>query len=570
MTKKFPLRVLGFGCSLLACAAYSAGAFAQDIPGSAEPSRVKEQIQKFEPEPVVTPQINIPAVRIEGAPGGAENIKFTLKSLDVEGVTVYSQDEIADIYKDEIGHTITLARLYEIAADITRKYRNDGYIITQVAVPVQTIEHGTARLLVVEGSLDQIVVEGADNSKSEAKIAAIANKLKASEPLKSDDLERYLLIINDLPGVSARSVIGPSPTKTGKADLHIVLDHHPADFFVGVDNYGSAYLGPWQYTGAAQLNNPLGANDSFLLQMATAPRHKELYYIYSAYSLPLDSEGTTLSVDVSRDNTRPGFDLDIFDVKGFATTAGLTVEHPFIRSRNENLSGRVRFEGEDSSTKNALGVRTEDRIRSLRLGGHYERLSTWVGSSVNMFDVLVSKGLGILGASDKRDADLSRADGDPEYSKIEAEMTRLQRIVHGLNVLAGVKGQASHDALLSSEEFGIGGMGSGYGRGYDPSEIVGDKGFAAKAEVQWNPNVFNGTINSMQVFGFYDVGTVWNKDATTSDGKRDSIASTGVGVRSKITDNISADATLAFPLTVDVGTKDDHKARWFVSLTGRF
>jgi len=545
-------------------------AFAQ-VRGSADPGRVQNQIPQIELQDDSATQVNVPEVRIEGAPQGADNIKFVLKDLQLEGVTAYNPSELQPIYAGDIGQTVTLTRLYEIAGEITRKYRSDGFIITQTVVPAQTIDGGTARLLVVEGSLDQIIVEGPLPASSQAQIQRIAAHLKNSQPLRAQDLERYLLLINDLPGVSARSIIGPSATQTGKADLRVITSDRDAyTFFAGGDNYGSEYLGPTQLTGAVVKNGIFGRNDSVLFQGVMTPSDDELYYMYGAYSMPIGSQGTKLTLDVAYTDTKPGEDLEIFDVEGFSTTVGLTATHPFIRTRNENLTGRLRVEGKTSSTKSELGVSTDDDIRSVRLGARYELLSTFIGTSVNMVDFQVSKGFEGLGSSKEGDTDLSRAEGDPAYTKFEAEITRLQRVVKGFNILVGVKGQVSPDHLLSSEEIGFGGMGIGYGRGYDPSEIVGDDGVAAKLEIQYNAPFFGESIESLQVFGFYDVGSVWNSDATTSDDKKDSIASTGLGFRTRITPTLNFDAAVAFPLTSTVQTENDRDPRYLFSLNTTF
>lgn len=71
------------------CAAVSASvlctsvpAMAQNLPGSADPSRVENQIQEPQFSDDIQPDIRIPELRIEGAPDGADQIKFTLKSID--------------------------------------------------------------------------------------------------------------------------------------------------------------------------------------------------------------------------------------------------------------------------------------------------------------------------------------------------------------------------------------------------------------------------------------------------------------------------------------------------------
>lgn len=561
---KAALVLVAFGTGAL----YGAPVLAQAVPPSAQPDRVIDQVIIPQSIPSHAANVNVPEIRIEGAPQGAENIKFRLNALTIDGVQAYSQADLSPIYEADLGQTITLTRLYEIAAQITRKYRADGYIISQVVVPEQKIDGGNARLLVVEGSLNGVNLEGDFNETDRQLVAQLSNKLTQSEPLNAADLERYLLLINDIPGLSARSIIGPSNVP-GKADIRIITERDPFNFLLGADNYGSRYLGPAQLTAAAQFNNPLGLNDRLLAQFVTAPHKDKMYFSYLSYEAPITDEGTTLGIDASYSDTAPGYDLSIFKPKGHAGLLGMTVKHPLIRTRNENLNVFLRFDYLNAGTNNALEVKTKDDVRSIRIGGSYELLSNAFGTSVNTASVQISQGLNIFHASRKGDAGMSRPDGNPQYTKIEAEFARMQRIKAGLNALVAVKGQKSSSAVLSSEEFGLGGMASGYGRGYDPSEITGDSGFGAKAELQWNPSISAPMVENVQVYGFYDVGTVWDDDATTAKDRRKSLASTGFGARANV-GPLQADATVAFPLTRKVATENNKDPRFFVSVTSRF
>ena len=93
-------------------------------------------------------------------------------------------------------------------------------------------------------------------------------------------------------------------------------------------------------------------------------------------------------------------------------------------------------------------------------------------------------GRDLSGASDDNEQRLTRLEGDPTFTKLNADIQRLQRVTSHVNLLLNVSGQWANGPLLSSEEFGIGGM--FVGRGYDPSEITGDEGVSGKAELQWN------------------------------------------------------------------------------------
>jgi hemolysin activation/secretion protein len=226
------------------------------------------------------------------------------------------------------------------------------------------------------------------------------------------------------------------------------------------------------------------------------------------------------------------------------------------------------FDWRDVITTNNLPDNREDNIRAVRVGARYDFLDTFIGVGANAFDIEFAKGLGIFGASDEGDADLTRPSGDPEFFKINAEVQRLQRVTGSVNLLIAVQGQWANDALLASEEFGVGGI--NIGRAYDSSEIVGDEGVAAKVEVQWNKPVQWNLVQDYEVFGFFDAGKVWNKDATTADLKDESATSTGFGLRTEFMDKVNADVTVAFPLNRDIATQNDDDPRVYFSVTKQF
>ncbi len=547
-------------------------AMAQALPDSAlstaSPGRISEQLQRESVAPRISPEITVNEADIQAAPRGAENINLNLNGLNIRGVTAYDETELSSIYRSSIGQTITLADVYAIANRIKLKYRNDGYLLTQVVVPPQTIDNGLVDLQVVEGTVDSIVIQGEETPATDL-IRQYANEMSLGGPLNSEQLERQLLLINDLPGVTARSVLSPSPNLTGAADLRIIVERDPYDALVGINNYGSRYLGQVQASAAGTINNVFDMNDSLTAQVVVAPDDYELGYYALSYMLPINKYGTRLNVFGSHTDTDPGFDLAQFDVEGQSVFASVSLEHPFIRSRAQNLYGRVLFDWRDAKTTNNLPEATrEDNIRALRLGARYDFIDTLLGVGVNALDVEFAHGLDVFGASDRGDNDLTRADGEPDFFKVNAEIQRLQRVTNGVNLLLAGQGQWSDDKLLSSEEFGVGGI--NIGRAYDPSEIIGDKGIAGKVELQWNDPVEWSAVDGYQLFTFFDAGRVWNEDATTNDQKRESATSTGFGIRTEFMDDVNADFAVAFPLNRDVDTQGDDDARLYFSLTKGF
>jgi len=542
---------------------------------SASPGRVEEQIQPgavFEPR--VMPRVEVREGAVAEAPAGSDKIKLTLKRLNIEGASVYSEEELGKVFADKIGQNITLADVYGIAAELTRKYRNDGYILTQVVVPPQTIDGGTVKLVVVEGYINNVEVRGEGNYVNDAVSLAdtYAGLVRAgSTALNVKQLERTLLMINDIPGVSARGILSPSETTPGAADLLIVVQRDIFEGQVSLDNYGSRFLGPVQFGASGVLQGLLGLNERFTGQTVYAPGDDfkdELSYFSLGYDMPIGDFGTALNVLGSYTNTEPGYTLERFDVDGDSRFVSVGLSHPFVRTRNFNVTGRTSFDWRNVDTDNNIEADRKDHIRALRVGGRVEFIDTLMNVAYNIFDVEFGHGLDILNSSSDSDTRVSRPGADWDFFKMEAEYQRLQRVTSKVNLMVGIKGQMSDEALWSSEEFGLGGV--SYGRAYDPSEVTGDDGIAGKIELQWNQPVKVGVLENYQLFSFYDAGVVWDKDATTTKLKREELTSAGFGVRADFTSATQAGMFIAWPLNRDVATQRDDDPRVYMNVSHKF
>lgn len=571
---KFSLAKRGLLASVAALALCSASipALAQLEPATrqASPDRVQQQLGDDAFVPSVMPKVEVRDAILQEMPANAASIKFQLNSLTVDGNNVYTANQLRGLYADKLGSTISLADLYALSTALTNKYRNDGYILTQVIVPPQTIDAGNVKLQAVEGFIDRVQVGGNDKETALAQVRKYANQLVGQGAINVRRLEKFLLLINDLPGVEARSILSPSPNVVGASDLQIIVERDPYDAFLGIDNFGSRYLGRTQVTAAGALNSIFGYNERISLQTVVAPDRggPELYYGDLGVDLPVGSYGTIAKAQYAYTNTEPGFTLSQFDVRGVSEFMSIGLEHPFIRTRAVNLYGHAKFDARDVRSRNDLEATRIDRLRVLRAGVRSEFLDNVIGVGINAIALEASKGLNVLGASEKRDPNMSRSEGDPQFTKATADIQRLQRLSQDFNLLIGARGQLSDGPLLSSEEFGVGGF--NVGRGYDPSELVGDEGVAGKLELQWNSPYAGQFVEKYQLFGFYDIGKVWNNDATTSADKKNSLASAGVGVRAEIVQDMKAGLAVAVPLTRDAQTENDQDPRFYMNFSKQF
>ena len=140
---------------------------------------------------------------------------------------------------------------------------------------------------------------------------------------------------------------------------------------------------------------------------------------------------------------------------------------------------------------------SKDIIRAARLRADYDFVDTLIGPAVNLVSVEASQGLDILGARESGSPDLSRAAGRSDFTKLTVTTQRLQALGGGFSLLTAANGQYAFSPLLAAEEFGFGG--TQFGRGYDPAELTGDHGLAAKLELSYGAEPDLPAFKSYQV-----------------------------------------------------------------------
>jgi hemolysin activation/secretion protein len=551
-------------CGLLLLAAMPVAA--QSIPGSADPLRLQEQVR-----PAPTRRDRGPMVLLDepppSVPEGADTMRLALGRIVLDGATVYDLDTLEPLWRELLGQEVSLAELYGVAAAITAKYRNDGYVLSRAVVPAQEIRDGVVRLEVIEGYVGKITIEG--EVGRESLLRGYADKITAMRPLQLRVLERYLLLLDDLAGATVSSVLAPLPGEPGAAQLTVEIAQKMIDTFATTDNRGSRFIGPLQAAIGGRLNSVLGLYELTQLRLINTPADFDELRAYDlSHAVPVDTEGTLLTLGINQAWAHPGFLLKPLRVSSTATVTSAMLSHPLIRMRAENFTLSAGFVATDLHTDLFDGAATllNDRIRTFQIGGLYDFVDGWDG--INVFDLQLSRGLDILSARTSGSPNLSRANGRSDFTKLIGDAQRVQSLGGNWSVLLALTGQYAFDSLLASEQFGIGGV--NFVRAYDPAELTGDRGIAGKIELQYGERLDGAVRASYQLYGYYDAGRVWNKQALAGENASASATAAGVGARFTLTERISGSVEVAKPLTRNIATEGDKDPRVFFSLVARF
>lgn len=510
--------------------------------------------------PAPVPEIPIPEMPPTRAPAGAESVRFVFGGLDIEGASVYPPAVLEAEFRAAVGEEVTLAAVFAMAERIQRRYREDGYFLTRVIVPAQTIRDGRMRLRVLEGYIARIDVVD-EVGPATRLVRAYLERVGEERPIRLSTLERALLLANDIPGLAVAAVLQPSATEFAAADLTVSITRTPVNGFVTIDNYGDEFTGEWQGAAGVSANTftALGEQIGLIGFLSDPSRRNNEVVGQLNGSWRLGAGGLFFEHVISYGNAEPGASIENFEFESRELLVGTTAGYPLLRRRNESLWLRAGFDYVDSDTDVFGGEKfSRDRLRIAHVGIKTELRDRWRGLSVG--EVSVRQGLPVLGATRRGDADASRQEGTAISTVVDASLMRRQPVVGNLAVFALVGGQYAFSNLLAEQEFEVGG--TRFGRGYDFAELSGDDGIGLTLELQysWRPQRYH--IDVVQPFLFYDRGQVWERDneANGFEQRGGSLSSAGIGVRASAFDVLTLELTVAKPLTRDSQRANDGRA----------
>ncbi|MEP7243430.1 MAG: ShlB/FhaC/HecB family hemolysin secretion/activation protein [Gammaproteobacteria bacterium] len=552
--------------SVLACAvAASQSCWAQvAIPPGLEPGQIQQQLRQLR-MPAATSAPSAPRAPEQLAPPETDSLRFVLRDVQIEGVTVYANAELPKAFAPLIGKEISVAQVFDVANQLTARYRGDGYILSQVLVPAQNIVDGHVKLIAVEGYVAAVDYRG--DVAQNAVLDSYSLALRNARPLTASVLERYLLLMNDFSQTTARGTLVPATSAAGAADLVVDFKREKARAAFDGNNRNSRSLGPWRASSDLEWDGAISSWDAVTLRAGWSP-HDELSYANLGYGAPLGTRGARWSVGATGVRSRPGIaaNLAATDLKTESVSGLVQVSYPLLRSRSLNLQVRGALTSFDGQSEFSLGDVSDDRLRALRAGLSLDITDRWRG--ITILDAEYSQGLNGLGAREAGTAEspLSRLSGRPDFSKLTLYAARLQSLGGRWSALLAVSAQRAFTTLLAPELFAFGG--ELMGRGYDAAELAGDSGESAKVELRYFATLSQ--WGALTPYAFFDAGRVQRRDPI-NESEHERASSLGAGLRWTGPDGRwNGFVELADPRNHVVAAEGNRDARVFAGLQVSF
>ncbi|HVY16870.1 MAG TPA: ShlB/FhaC/HecB family hemolysin secretion/activation protein [Rhodopila sp.] len=487
--------------------------------------------------PTVAPGMKLPGE--EGYPNQVPAIPVAVTSIVVEGVTTFPPSEINRLTQGLVGPNTPATAIEAARLAILRKYRDGGYPLVTVSASVNRT--GVLRFVVVEGRISDVKLEG-DIGPAGTKVLGFLHNLIQDGPSKTSVIERWLLLAQDVPGVTLQTVLRPSETEPGSLVLVARVSRTAISGFALADNRAYRDTGPVESLAVLGYNSLTSLGERSEVSIYKSLTNWTQIFGQADVEMFIGNSGLKFRVYGGSGTTDPSGTLATANYHGVTQVGGFAFSYPLLYSRREKLNLVGMFDLFDTSTTGA-GIETHDSLRIIRFGADYARLDQVFGAThpaENRVSFRINRGFDGLGSTHTGQATLSRPGEVMDFTSLTGTISRNQTLFSPwrdstVSLLMELSGQKSGDILPPEEQYHLGGLESV--RGYYAGEVAGDSALATTLELQLNTTAHIDAFGlshdvGLQFYTYYDWGESWQNRALDY---ATHVSSIGIGVRSALT-----------------------------------
>ncbi len=485
--------------------------------------------------------------------------RFILRKVDVVGNTVIDDRSIRAVVAPYIGKSVTLDDLEQIRRRFTRLYIDRGYINSGAVLPNQNVTNGVVTYRFVEGRVTGINVSGTNHFKPEYFSSRLARAAEA--PFNIGNLEDEQQILLQDPLLSRLNLELVPGLVPGEARLNAdVLEGSRYSLSAQIADDQSPTVGETRGQLQGTFANILGVGD---LLSAEYGRSGALNDGYIAYSVPLASDDTRLSLRYDRNGTVVVTPVLVpLNITSSYSSVGVGLSRPFYRTPEQNLTLGISLERRQEQTF-LLGMPFDfvagsengnTNVTALRLS------QSWLDRNAEHALALrstLSFGLQALGAT------VTDTPPTGQFFAWLGQAQYVRRLWKDVEGLVRADLQLSDRPLFQIEQFALGGIDTV--RGYREYLTVTDDAALISAELHIPVGKLRvpylsktDEAGTVQIVPFYDYGRGWDVDRPTP--YPSSISGVGAGLRWLIGSGVTAEFYYAKALrNVEAGNSlEDH------------
>ena len=464
--------------------------------------------------------------------------RFAIKALKVEGASLVPDQDIERVTAAFVGPDKTFADLRRAVQAVEELYAAHGFKAVKAILPEQEAAGGVFRIRIIETKLGSVIVNG-NQHFTERQIRAVLPGLQEGESPDMIVVSHQLQLANENPARQAAVVL-----KEGRGDALVdavvqVADQDPLRTIAYVDNSGTSATG-YQRTGIAlQHANVWGRDHVASFQAATSPDHiSDVAILAVGYRIPLYALGDSVEFNASYSDVNSGHvegagSSPALDISGSGSTLGLTYNHLLDplgdwRHRVSATLEQKEFKNNVIASGTSLVPNLADRPFTLSYGGT-------ISSAEGQRDFHLSASFNLPGTANNSTQAYNqfggRAGATGQFAILRWSGRVIRQFSGDWSLTGSASGQWTRDALISGEQFGLGGAQSV--RGFEERVLANDQGLRTSLELQAPDQAGRlGLANaSLHPLVFWDFGHVWRNNALPGETDQSTIASVGAGLR---------------------------------------
>jgi hemolysin activation/secretion protein len=510
------------------------------------------------------------AVAVAAAPPAADTPAqrhFEIDEYRVEGNTVLSERGIDQAVYPFLGPDRTTDDVEHARAALEAAYSERGFATVSVEIPVQHVSDGVVVIKVVERTVGRLRVRGSQFYSLD-QIKQGAPSLAEGKLPNMPAVQREIVALNQWPGRTITPALraGVAPD-TVDVDL-AVQDQFPGHASLEMNNQRSQNTKELRLAGTLGYDNLWQRGDSVTASFQVAPQDPANATVLSGsylYRLP-GSQISLLASYLHSDSNVSTIGATTVIGKGDIAGARLLIPLGYDTGFLHTLNIGMDYKHFVDNTIIA-GESTEVPVTYYPVTATYQ--ASWSGEQ-SQTDVLANLTAAFDGIGSNTAAfQLARAYAVPGFAYFRADITHTRMLPHDLQLYGRIYGQATPYALISNEQFPLGGADSV--RGYLEGEALGDNGAVLQTELR-GPSLadrIGARLDELRPLAFLDAGAASIRQALPEQARSYTLASTGVGVRVRLLHSLGGELLGAMALTDGPVTKA-HADRLLFRVNGNF
>jgi len=402
-----------------------------------------------------------------------------VSKIDITGNTIFSRNDLAFIIKPYENRIVKAEELHEIKNKLTLFYISKGYVNSGCVLKDQRIEDCKIEYLIIEGVLNDVIVDGNQRLKD----SFVTERIRLStgdghRPFNVNDLQTRLKILKQEPSIDNINTYVKPGLKKGTAKLKVIVQEaKPYQVTMDCHNHNSPGIGAYRGDLKFKHLNVLGYADSFFFQYGGT---EGLHNFKAQYEIPVNRLDTRLNVSVDHSQTKVvAKSYSLLDIKGDTTTFSFGLNHFLYRTPATELTFGLSLETRESNTELrgrpfAFSDASTNKVSIIQCS------QQWLHRSMNQVIAIHSSfnlGLDLLDATIYDD----QSTPDGKYIAWSGQFQWIRRLpLFNSQLVSRASMRFANDPMLAIEKFSIGGAMTV--RGYRENLIISDSGYIGSLE----------------------------------------------------------------------------------------